>query len=590
MQTSDSGFAFLKGAGIVWALLGLVFSVSAETVTFPNEDGSGDISSDAAWGGAKPALTDTAVINGADCTYTAKSDVEFGFVEVVNPAPGYVSPFTHHSLTLDMRNSATGATADNPRTIRLSGLNSGSYAMDLTARGGVWDFKNGYGSGCLPTLASNWTEENSITFSDGAVVKGIATGYYMFWNNTRSRFRLTGGSSFSASTFWPFNGGTDCSFEVLDGSSCTVGGLQFGRGGSPTEVCTGNRFVVAGQGSRFEAFGYTDDAVSIGYHSDSLPGSPGNVFCVTNGASVSFSAFVVGSTHSNTLWLDGGATLSASTMRVGYRAGATNNLVFVGKSSELYIQDGSCIYLGNVAGADGNMLVVSNGYVRTPFLGIGLEGACNNLLRVYGPDAVLDVLYVFDGPTFRSGATGRGNALEIDGGATVDWTKSGMIQDLYMGGYAGAVSIGNEVRLRNGSMFKLSNCYLGHTNSTENVISIDGGSQVNCKPGYGEVFHVYPGNTLKLTVPAEGYPEDGSPVLASDFIFDEGSALQIDASAYRSGPKKCVVFTSWKPLQIAPSVLEAANAALGKAHTLKLSEDKMTLFLCRHEGLSVIIR
>ena len=580
-----------KCMSVVGAVLGLVTSISAADVKFPNADGSNDISSDAAWGGSKPGVSDTAIFTGTNCTHTAKADVEFGLMKVMSPDPSW--SWKHRTLTFDMRPEVSGATADAPRTIRVKGLDSGSYGMDLLVRGGVWDFKNGEAANNMPTMSGGWTVENSITFSDGAVIQNVKCAYQMINANTRSHFRLTGGSTFKSTTaLWPFDTGYTNTFEVLDGSYCKIMGLQFGRGGSSQSAReSANRIVVAGRGSRFEATGYVADAISIGYKTDTLDGAPGNVFCVTNGGSVKFNGdFVVGSTRSNTLWLDAGGSLTGSAMRVGYTSVASNNLVFVGKGSTLSINAGNRITLGCTAGADGNALVVSNGYVNVPFLYIGRSGACNNLVRVCGPDAVLNVQSLAGGGLFADGVEGsRGNALELDGGATVDWTAAP--SDLFMGGHLGAVSIGNEVRLRNGSTLKANNCYVGHTNSTENVLKIDATSQLACSGG-SQIVHAYPGNTIKLTVPSEGYVK--KPILAATFTFDAGSVLQIDASAWTSGPKSCTVFSSWKALEIAPSVIEAANADLdGKytlKYTLKLSKDKMMLTLHRHEGMLLIVR
>jgi len=559
--------------------LGLAVGASAADVEFPNADSSGDIASAAAWGGSLPALSDTAIIYGQDCTYTAKSDVEFGLMKAVNPNPGY-GPYIHHSLTLDMRPEASGATAANPRTITSSGFNSGNSAMDLLVRGGVWNFK-GTAGGNSPTLHNSWGQECSFTFSDGAVIN-FSTPYNMFQATTSSRFRLTGGSRMTASTFWPYSGTGKCSFEVLDGSSCSVVGLQFGRDAIGWHE--NNSIVVAGPGSRFSATGYNEGGIAIGYSS----ANSGNAFCVTNGATVWFNGYsVVGNGPSNTLWLDDNASLTGGTMRVGAAAGATGNRIFVGKGSTLYINNGNFLSLGYAEGADGNTLVASNGYVRTAFLKIGSNGSRNNLLRVYGPDADLDVIYYPGGSDgiFGNSASAGGNVLELDGGTKVDWSSS--VRNFWMGGVDGQVSIGNEVRVLNGSKFSLNNFYLGHTNSTENVLSIAGSSQVDCETGTGEGFYVYPGNTLKLTVPAEGYSD--LPVRASTIVFHEGSILQVDASAYKSGPQKCKVLSSWKPLTIPASVLAAANASLREGYTLYLSEDGCDLYLHRRTGLVITI-
>ena len=368
----------VKLNGLIAGSLMLVLNAgAADDLVFPNKDSSGDISSAAAWG-TEDFSTKNAVFDKTQ-TVTALEDVSFaGLLKV-----------TGGTLTLDMRNEATGADPV-PRKLSFDGhVRLFKTGTSLVMRGGFWDLKSHY----LFSRPDDYNNSgNVLTVTDGAVVTNVSflsAGTY--GENGTSHLYVQGASRIYADRI-SVDGlyGKDTTVEVSEGSKVSLVNADSSVAVIQTETQSSgngnNGLRVSGEGSEVVA---TAGPVYAGQH-------------LRNG------------------WISvedhGELSIGAASLVVGNDTKASNAVFRVSDHARFEMGNGELVIGNNGRNAKVEVAGDSSMTVGAAYLYLGKTAAAS--------DAILRVA---DGATFMKsggavflGYAATGCRIEVENGATLD--------------------------------------------------------------------------------------------------------------------------------------------------------------------------
>ena len=373
--------------------------IAAEAVNFPDADGSHDIASSTAWGGALPTTETEVAITGKTQTVTANSDVMLSSALLKNGlATGY-----NYTLTFDM-------TEQPDRKLYFSGFNQGGAKVRTAFKGGYWDLGGRYFCNAGNTTGA-YGDNKFVTISDGAVITNTAACSLAYTANQKNlRLSLSGQSQLHIGGVFNFaqteTGSPSTNIvEVTDGSVMTVAGkFQWDN----PSVSWGNAVdyrdyvIVDGEGSSLKLLSSDPARFKI---------KGGGAMIIRNNGALSAKTLVMGwkYTRNNLLRVESGASASADSIYMsGYYSaagntylsspdaavdGLRNKRVEVLNGGTLQVSGTFCMAYGE--SQSGNALVVSNGTFKADTFAMAQANASdtstNQCVRIQGPDAVFDI-------------------------------------------------------------------------------------------------------------------------------------------------------------------------------------------------------
>ena len=373
--------------------------IAAEAVNFPDADGSHDIASSTAWGGALPTTETEVAITGKTQTVTANSDVMLSSALLKNGlATGY-----NYTLTFDM-------TEQPDRKLYFSGFNQGGAKVRTAFKGGYWDLGGRYFCNAGNTTGA-YGDNKFVTISDGAVITNTAACSLAYTANQKNlRLSLSGQSQLHIGGVFNFaqteTGSPSTNIvEVTDGSVMTVAGkFQWDN----PSVSWGNAVdyrdyvIVDGEGSSLKLL--SSDAARF-----KMKG--GGAMIIRNNGALSAKTLVMGwkYTRNNLLRVESGASASADSIYMSGYYGAAGNTylsspdaavdglrnkrVEVLNGGTLQVSGTFCMAYGE--SQSGNTLVVSNGTFKASIFALaqanGAGTSTNQCVYIQGPDAVFDI-------------------------------------------------------------------------------------------------------------------------------------------------------------------------------------------------------
>ena len=405
--------ALANGRKLVGVAFGVatILPMAVEAVNFPDADGSHDIASGAAWGGALPTTETEVAITGKTQTVTANSDVTFSSALLKNGLA--TGTTTGGTLTFDM-------TGQSNRKLYFYGFNQGGAKVSTVFKGGYWDFGGKYFCNA-GSSAGAYGSDKLVAISDGAIITNTAACSLGYVGNQKNlRLSLSGQSQLHIGGMFNFaqteTGSPSTNIvEVTDGSVMTVAGkFQWDN----PSVSWGNAFdyrdyvIVDGDGSSLKLL--SSDIARFRMRG-------GGAMVVRNNGALDAKTLVLGwkYTRNNLLRVESGASASVSSVYMsGYysAAGTTymsspdaavdglrNNRVEVLNGGTLQVGGTFCMAYGE--SQSGNTLVVSNGTFKASVFALaqanGADTSTNQCVYIQGPDAVFDIPAVNDNAMFR---------------------------------------------------------------------------------------------------------------------------------------------------------------------------------------------
>nr|MCR5840411.1 hypothetical protein [Kiritimatiellia bacterium] len=373
--------------------------IAAEAVNFPDADGSHDIASSTAWGGALPTTETEVAITGKTQTVTANSDVMLSSALLKN---GLTTDY-NYTLTFDM-------TEQPDRKLYFRGFNQGGAKVRTAFKGGYWDLGGRYFCNAGNTTGA-YGNNKFVTISDGAVITNTAACSLAYTANQKNlRLSLSGQSQLHIGGVFNFaqteTGSPSTNIvEVTDGSVMTVAGkFQWDN----PSVSWGNAVdyrdyvIVDGEGSSLKLL--SSDIARF-----KMKG--GGAMIIRNNGALSAKTLVMGwkYTRNNLLRVESGASASADSIYMSGYYGAAGNTymsspdaavdglrnkrVEVLNGGTLQVSGTFCMAYGE--SQSGNTLVVSNGTFKASIFALaqanGAGTSTNQCVYIQGPDAVFDI-------------------------------------------------------------------------------------------------------------------------------------------------------------------------------------------------------
>ena len=472
-----------------------LFCGIAAADTFPDADGSHDISSVTAWDGTIPL---SAAFGAPDVTYTAGADVQFGAVEVkegntvfdFSETPGRVVTITNKG------NCA----------FWLSGCNS-----SLELKGAKWYFpNNGIFSVGKPGDSSYGTN-STVTLSGGCIVTNAGGFTIASYGNVDSKFVVKDGAFFhmvgdGGHVTYMSDKRSGASMEIIDGGRFYVDGYFWVDGGGSADppINTDVSMLVSGTGSHYGSTAglylgskghnasrvtFTDHAsgdiggvVSLGYNNP----SGGHVFTVEDGATLNCGSVAIG--HNTTEHI--------LPNRVDVLGGATLTVA-------------NTLYVGNANNSQRNELFVSNATVvcKKFLVGPGAQSYGNRAV-FFGPDTHLQLSS--DDSFNLFGNTSSGNEIIFDG---VTWEHTTSKNGIY---FSLGANTGNLVRVTNGGTIRTDKTFhIGYSNDFSNRVEVLNGGKLEVTDGvvelkrHGQTLVVSNGTLICKTFNIGGYQNMG---------------------------------------------------------------------------------
>ena len=339
--TDKQGETNMKTIAKSIAVLGVISlaHIASAAISFPNTDGSGDISSAAAWDGTLPSATDAISIstnyynNSPIIQYKALADASFNNMVVMTKRAMF--DLTENSPKISIVGLKVYGEARNN--------DWKSSNASVTFKGGTWDLGGSMLMSCNTASGEDHRGNNRIVqFIDGAVVTNagyVRVSYQEFGHTLRlsgagTRLHATNMDGFDYNT-----SGKSNAFEVVQGAKASFSGFyKDTKGGSvpSSDVRVWYRTLVSGENSSLT----TDGLVSIGtyYGGCTLDVVDGAVVQVKGNDGIS----VGNAQHSpdNTATVSNG-TINAKSLKVGYLgttgAASGNTLVIAGETPRIEV-------------------------------------------------------------------------------------------------------------------------------------------------------------------------------------------------------------------------------------------------------------
>lgn len=529
--------------------------------------GSGDISTDAFWGGKLPAADEAVEFtSAAGNTYTLGSDATFGAMTITK------------SATFDF---ASGG----DKTLNLASFNTTYRDSKIGFVGGVWNVSGNF----WLSSSSGGSSGNEVTLSDGCKLTVGGTPR-LSHKCSNQALRITDGSSMTVKSNFLLgvNATPNNTLEISSGGTLTftTGRLMTDTPASAASLASSsNHVVVTGTGSKLDGAKCNND-LTIGN------AYAGNDLLVTDGGEVD---------------------LGDRGLLVGNGIYSTGNRVTVSDGGTLKASQINLVY-------PDNRLMVSNATVRCTQVQVGTVTDSHDCdVTVKGSDTVYvtdttktsrypaftyghDHSFTLDGATW---SLGYNLALDVAASNCVFRMLNGSVLDLGGGVFPGTnhlASTYNTVEVTggsaiNGAFFTLSRHHntLVVSNGTVNAVAETysnsgigiGRTLLNVDPASiadnrcvlkgdrpllnsAKATEILNGSTLRFEIPEGGYLADHVPVLTQTFTVDANSALEFAGvaafqQAIADGRRKVLTLvraSSANGISIPADVLAAANAAL----------------------------
>ena len=438
------------------AAIAAVSGVRAAEVTFPNADGSGDMSLSSAWGSVD--YTGADIKFGAG-TYRLSGDFTAPLNLYQDNASG-ITLFDFSSSAATFTVSKNLMERGDDRTTEYRG---GTWYVGSTFQNSQYGMRsrsttlfNGVSFSCNYFADFSYSRDSEVVVSNSARVTVRTQSPYLFQHSPSARPTATNNS-----------------LRIVAGGVLSVDRFYFDHSsdGVDDELTYGDRIVVSGAGSRLEARS-ASDPVRIGYKHG------GNAMRVENGGWFGGYQLQIGcgpKAGGNTLVIagEGSVVSNCKAAAVGYVDGAHSNSVYVLDGGALSFNpkaEWAALSVGQ-NGSSYNTFVLSNGTLRCRYIQISPSAASHdNRLLVYGTDNSYDQYQNGAWPMFGAG---YGSSVIIDGGAKFAYTKGVATFG------SSASSHGNEFVVRGGSACSLKGLC---SSSRDAAVRVQGGSTlVSCE-------------------------------------------------------------------------------------------------------------
>ena len=442
----------IKSALLVVAMAGV--ATKALAVTFPNSDGSNDISSEAAWGGASPTGFATFAPTAAGSLFTITKSWSI-------PCWGGVS-------------GAGKALFEIPSGLTLTTQYwSEDSGMEITYRGpGTIVFGN------PKTLWHGKTELSGLHVAYEGIVVSPSAPVDAFNAAVNSSVALNGVSFSSAenaiSVFVPAANATGGgnTLAITNGATLTLTSANSvfhvgdGKNAPDTSVNLRNVVKVSGSGSALTSQGssYNNDSSLPPFYVGKA--ASGNTIEVTDGASLTTQFAWIGyeGGKHNGIEVDGATFVSKRPIRIGSGVGSDYNYFRVKNTTTCSFDSQWCsgqFFVGHGGGSH-NEFVAENATVnaRNVVAGVG-TGSDYNTVRLSGTTTLNTM--VTDGVRYMFG-TGSHNMFIIEGGAKYGPFKWGANPQPVLFYSDGNVGNDNELILRGGGVLTHANATGGTAN------------------------------------------------------------------------------------------------------------------------------
>ena len=536
--TKTTAFASALAAASCFTLIGASPAVAAD-VTFPDADSSGDLASEAAWGGTLPGPTDRPVIPNGKKTYTASADVSFAGISTAKI-------YNNTTITFDMTEAKSGSAL---RTVSLSSgfvQDTGSNRQRILFKGGVWNV-----GGSLLLGNQTYDPEDAMwhIISDGAAMNLAGDIGPSATSGGNCHFRITGAGTKVVASKALFQNDSKIRYEVADGAS-----LELTGGDSSTPVFrTGdqggarNGICATGAGSSIAVTG-TDTFAWVGAGKGQghfLRVENGASFSATNaalriGSSASSSTETQTSTNHFVAVSGAGSSLVVTNIFLGYVTMSQGGAAF--RNNVMAISDGaSARTLGNASGAKKFEYSVLVGGIEYPSRG-------NTLL-----------------------VTDSGSSLVCGGNLAVRGNHNSLVVTNGSVAVAGALKIPEPAVSTSWSM--------NGRNGT-NRVEICGATGTISAVGAASVSD---NSTLAFGIPSNGYAANVVPLTAKSLTVGVDSHIELNGVEERVTALQRGTAESWTLVEttdgvsIPAAVLSEANASMPKKCVIAVSGNALVL-------------
>lgn len=510
--------------------------------------------------------------------------------------------FSENNISVDLSADA-GKTISIPSTVTADGLAFSARYYEAIVSGGIWDFG---GSANLRVGSSH--HDHAVTFSCTKVrnVNNVTIGD----NRRNCKLTLSDGAELAAGSMRIASGSNSgsCTFEILAGSTATVGGnLIFDDGtsvgsgnnqlrieGSKSSLSAPNASVMIGRGSSNDRMSVTGkgsvalQGLTVGGVLDGTV-AKNTVLTVDDAALTTTGNLTVGSGGSFGNRAEfANATLSVKSIVVGSYANSTNNtLVLAGNTTLTQTTRGDDPFFFGVAG--GNEVVMTDGFQYALVGDDLMKASSNNVVCIRNGAKVTKTTICYFG---TRDASSHDNTYSVEAGGT------SVLYRVNFGGTRNRIVVSNGV-------FELTRNSTGALLLGYDTTDAAANPTVGCelvlrgtKPQYkttGETVVYGDGKgVLRFELPAVAL--ETVPMDCGTLTVKEGAAIHVKCDNYLSyvgNDRGNVILASASTaakLSVPQSVLDATNAELPERCKLVVDGQELILKIARIKGTVVSIR
>ena len=510
--------------------------------------------------------------------------------------------FSANNISVDL-SADGGKTISIPSTVTEDGLAFSARYYEAIVSGGIWDF-----GGNANLRVGSLHHDHAVTFSGTKVrnVNNVTIGD----NRRNCKLSLSDGAGLSAGSMRIASGSNSgsCTFEILGGSTATVGGnLIFDDGtsvgsgnnqlrieGSKSSLSAPNASVMIGRGS-------SNDRMSVmGKGSVALQGlTVGGVLDGTVAKNTVLTVDDATLTTTGNLTVGSGgsfgnraefanATLSVKSIVVGSYANSTNNtLVLAGNTTLTQTTRGDDPFFFGVAG--GNEVVMTDGFQYALVGDDLMKASSNNVVCIRNGAKVTKTTICYFG---TRDASSHDNTYSVEAGGT------SVLYRVNFGGTRNRIVVSNGVfeltRNSTGALLLGYDTTDAAANQTVGCELVLRGTKPQYKTTGETVVYGNGKGVLRFELPAVAL--ETVPMDCGTLTVKEGAAIHVkcdDYLSYVGNDRGNVILASASTaakLSVPQSVLDATNAELPERCKLVVEGPKLILKIARIKGTVVSIR
>ncbi len=510
--------------------------------------------------------------------------------------------FSANNISVDL-SADGGKTISIPSTVTSDGVLFSERYFTASVSDGIWDF-----GGNANLRVGSLHHDHAVTFSGTKVrnVNNVTIGD----NRRNCKLTLSDGAELAAGSMRIASGSNSgsCTFEILAGSTATVGGnLIFDDGtsvgsgnnqlrieGSKSSLSAPNASVMIGRGSSNDRMSVTGkgsvalQGLTVGGVLDGTV-AKNTVLTVDDATLTTTGNLTVGSGGSFGNRAEfANATLSVKSIVVGSYANSTNNtLVLAGNTTLTQTTRGDDPFFFGVAG--GNEVVMTDGFQYALVGDDLMKASSNNVVCIRNGAKVTKTTICYFG---TRDASSHDNTYSVEAGGT------SVLYRVNFGGTRNRIVVSNGV-------FELTRNSTGALLLGYDTTDAAANPTVGCelvlrgtKPQYkttGETVVYGDGKgVLRFELPAVAL--ETVPMDCGTLTVKEGSAIHVkcdDYLSYVGNDRGNVILASASTaakLSVPQSVLDATNAELPERCKLVVEGQKLILKIARIKGTVVSIR